>query len=107
MVRRLAPRVARLVESRAGRVRIAADVKHVIIRGRRTPLQSNPFQSGDPAHIIGSPSVRRIRPVLADDQPIALAGLEALFRQESYRGGVTRSWPKVKVPSWTVEGDGW
>ena len=29
------------------------------------------------------PSVRRIRLVLADDQPIALADLEALFRQES------------------------
>jgi hypothetical protein len=24
-----------------------------------------------------------------------------------YRGGVTRSGLKVKVPSWTVEGDGW
>jgi ATP-dependent DNA ligase len=24
-----------------------------------------------------------------------------------YRGGVTRSWRKVKVPGWTVEGDQW
>jgi hypothetical protein len=24
-----------------------------------------------------------------------------------YRAGVTRSWLKVKVPGWTVEGDGW
>ena len=24
-----------------------------------------------------------------------------------YRGGVTRSWLKVKVPGWTVEGDQW
>jgi DNA-binding NarL/FixJ family response regulator len=46
-------------------------------------LQGSPFQSVEPAHIIRSPSARRIRLVVADDQPIALAGLEALFRREA------------------------
>jgi DNA-binding NarL/FixJ family response regulator len=46
-------------------------------------LQGNPFQSGEAAHIMRSPSSRRIRLVLADDQPIALAGLDALFSRES------------------------
>jgi bifunctional non-homologous end joining protein LigD len=34
-------------------------------------------------------------------------GYVAKDEQSSYRGGVTRSWLKVKVPGWTVEGDGW
>jgi bifunctional non-homologous end joining protein LigD len=34
-------------------------------------------------------------------------GYVAKDEQSPYRGGVTRSWLKVKVPGWTVEGDGW
>ena len=49
----------------------------------RTSLQGSPFQSGEPAHIIAPSSGRRIRLVLADDQPMALAGLDALFSRES------------------------
>jgi hypothetical protein len=33
-------------------------------------------------------------------------GSEEYVDRSPYRGGVTRSWLKVKVPSWTVEGDG-
>ena len=38
------------------------------------------------------------------------SGYEGYVAKEElspYRGGVTRSWLKVKVPGWTVEGDGW
>ena len=34
-------------------------------------------------------------------------GLVAKDEASPYRGGVTRSWLKVKVPGWTVEGDQW
>jgi bifunctional non-homologous end joining protein LigD len=34
-------------------------------------------------------------------------GYVAKDEQSPYRGGATRSWLKVKVPGWTVEGDGW
>jgi bifunctional non-homologous end joining protein LigD len=34
-------------------------------------------------------------------------GYVAKDEHSPYRGGVTRAWLKVKVPGWTVEGDGW
>ena len=51
--------------------------------GTSLSLQGTPFQSVEPVHVIGRPSARRIRLILADDQPITLAGLNALFSRES------------------------
>jgi bifunctional non-homologous end joining protein LigD len=34
-------------------------------------------------------------------------GYVAKDEASPYRGGITRPWLKVKVPRWTVEGDGW
>jgi len=45
--------------------------------------QGDARASSDVPSVIGRPSARRIRLVLADHQPIALAGLDALFSRES------------------------
>jgi ATP-dependent DNA ligase len=34
-------------------------------------------------------------------------GYVAKDEASGYEGGATRRWLKVKVPGWTVEGDGW
>lgn len=41
---------------------------------------------------------------------VLTSGYEGMVGKDAwspYRGGVTRSWLKVKVPGWTVEGDQW
>jgi DNA-binding NarL/FixJ family response regulator len=48
----------------------------------RPSLLGSIADSGESVSVIGPPSVRRIRLILADDQPLTLTGLDALFSQD-------------------------
>ena len=116
--RRIAGRLARLIrlkgrlrEDRCRRARAAAGPHQVACRGNyvRALITNQALRRDLPMPRSRSHAARRLSPNPAQGEAL-MAEAHVLCKElgiEPVSRRVTRSWLKVKVPGWTVEGDGW